>query len=116
MLVSNRFGQNLELDSKGSLSAMKWKKELSREKITMIEKTCSKPMTKLGYANFSNQMKLKDILTKTKEELWPYGISLFTKKSAFARGCVKKFKTWFAQYGKLNGKDKISWVPKYIDC
>ena len=50
----------------------------------MIEKTCWRPMTKLGYANFTNQMLLTDILTITNEELWPY-ISLFTNKRVFAQ-------------------------------
>ena len=45
--------------------AMKWKKELSSENITLIEKSCQKAMKLLGYANFSNQKTLTDILSKS---------------------------------------------------
>ena len=60
--------------------ALKWTKELSFENISMIEQLCWKPISLLGYANFSNQISLNDILTRKQEELWQFS-SIIPRKA-----------------------------------
>ena len=77
-----RFGQNVKIQSKitktGTIRstpediALKWTKELSFQNISLIEQLCWKPMSLLGYANFSNQISLNDILTRKQGELWEF--------------------------------------------
>ena len=85
MLAVIRSGEKMKIDLKGTTVrsnpkdvAMKWKKELSSENITLIEKSCQKTMKLLGYANFSNQKNLAAILSKSKKEIWA-NISNFMK-------------------------------------
>ena len=52
--------------------AIKWTKELSSENIAMIETLCWKTMLLLGYANYSNQETISDIMLKNQKDVWQF--------------------------------------------
>ena len=87
-----RFGGKVKIKSKRRYDTIKaspeagafeWKKDLSSKQIKMIEETCWKPMKKIGLKNYTNQNMRKDMMIKSKQEVWPL-ISLFQKQSTFA--------------------------------
>ena len=67
-----RYLKNQVKSNQGLNIATAWMKELSSENISLIQKSCLKSMSQMGYANFSNQESLIDVLTKTRVEVWPY--------------------------------------------